>query len=528
MSNSPAGRGSRAPPPGSARPPIAILALEKENRRRPLLGIRQRIEGGRQFLLLRACAARAAGITARCGRSATSRKPYPETTGMALAALRGVRAPQVERAIAVARQFLTECRSADAQNWLRLGLIAQGHLPAGYCRPQDLSFRTVPEISLDLLMNSSGRNLHPRMTSPPFTTSDPAPPDAASAALSGCARHAPVDPSTRLDRSRAAVRSDALSPGPRDPRGAPAGCPRQTCRAQAEPGRVRARKHINTNPLLVHAAYEAFRAMGAASVEIAEGPGHRRNTLDLADAAGYFHTVPGFEDRFTDLNLDDVTRFRPKRQFSRLGKLYLPNTVLGADLLVSMPKMKTHHWTGATLSMKNLFGVVPGGVYGWPKNVLHWSGIHECIADLHSLLPAAVRAGGWDCRHGRKRPDPGHSQARRRPGGRQRSGSRGRHMLPHHADRPLADRLPQPGRVFASRRPRSGAATSSQIGEPIAQVATTVRTAAGFPEPPSGSMSRRWTELGRARRYAARLAAAARPVLLAAAPAGRRPFQPHL
>jgi uncharacterized protein (DUF362 family) len=37
--------------------------------------------------------------------------------------------------------------------------------------------------------------------------------------------------------------------------------------------------------------------------------------------------------------------------------------------------------------MKNLFGVVPGGVYGWPKNVLHWAGIHECIADLHAFFP---------------------------------------------------------------------------------------------------------------------------------------------
>ncbi len=144
---------------------------------------------------------------------------------------------------------------------------------------------------------------------------------------------------------------------------------------------------INTHPLLVHAVFEAFRALGAASVRIAEGPGHRRETLDMAEAAGYFHTIPGFEDLFTDLNLDDVSRVTPRRQFSRLGKLYLPNTVLGADLLVSLPKMKTHHWTGATLSMKNLFGVVPGGVYGWPKNVLHWAGIHECIADLHALFP---------------------------------------------------------------------------------------------------------------------------------------------
>jgi uncharacterized protein (DUF362 family) len=140
--------------------------------------------------------------------------------------------------------------------------------------------------------------------------------------------------------------------------------------------------------MLVHAAYEAFRALGAAQVSIAEGPGHRRNTLDLADAAGYFHTVPGFEDKFVDLNLDEVTRVRPEKQFSRIKKLYLPNSVLRADLLVSMPKMKTHHWAGATLSMKNLFGTVPSGIYGWPKNVLHWAGIDESIADLHGAYPS--------------------------------------------------------------------------------------------------------------------------------------------
>src|SRR5579872_4240342 len=144
---------------------------------------------------------------------------------------------------------------------------------------------------------------------------------------------------------------------------------------------------INTHPLLVHAAYEAFRALGAGSVGIAEGPGHRRITLDLADAAGYFDTVPKFEDVFTDLNLDDVTRVPLRQPHSKLRSLYLPNTALGCDLLVSMPKMKTHHWVGATLSMKNFFGLVPGGVYGWPKNVLHWAGIDECIADLYSTFP---------------------------------------------------------------------------------------------------------------------------------------------
>ncbi len=144
---------------------------------------------------------------------------------------------------------------------------------------------------------------------------------------------------------------------------------------------------INSHPLVVHAALEAVLSMGAAEVRIAEGAGHRRNALELADAAGYFQTVPQFEERFVDLNTDDVTRIRPGRFLSRLEKVYLPNTALRADLLISLAKMKTHHWVGATLSMKNLFGVVPGGVYGWPKNVLHWAGITECIADLHGLFP---------------------------------------------------------------------------------------------------------------------------------------------
>lgn len=139
---------------------------------------------------------------------------------------------------------------------------------------------------------------------------------------------------------------------------------------------------INTNPLVVNAAMEACRFLGAESVTIAEGPGHRRLTLDLAESAGYFDTIAEFENHFVDLNVDEVREVHLRRPASKLTSLYLPETILGADVLISMPKMKTHHWVGATLSMKNLFGIVPSGIYGWPKNTLHWAGINECIADL--------------------------------------------------------------------------------------------------------------------------------------------------
>ena len=137
---------------------------------------------------------------------------------------------------------------------------------------------------------------------------------------------------------------------------------------------------INTDVAVIAAALEVFQRLGAAEVKIGEGPGHRRDTLDLASDARYFSGIPKFERIFTDLNRDDVA---PVANFASEPRFYFPKTVLAADLIVSLAKMKTHHWAGATLSMKNFFGVVPGSVYGWPKNKLHYLGISESIVALN-------------------------------------------------------------------------------------------------------------------------------------------------
>ena len=34
--------------------------------------------------------------------------------------------------------------------------------------------------------------------------------------------------------------------------------------------------------------------------------------------------------------------------------------------------------------MKNLFGLMPGALYGWPKNVLHHHGIENSILDINA------------------------------------------------------------------------------------------------------------------------------------------------
>jgi len=150
---------------------------------------------------------------------------------------------------------------------------------------------------------------------------------------------------------------------------------------EPDPGGV-----INTNPAVVAAARECFLRLGAQSVVVGEGPGHERDTEAIVETIRLRDHLGPLEEVFVDLNLDDVDCVPLKTRASRLKELCFPKTALRADFIVSMPKMKTHHWVGATLSLKNMFGVVPGSCYGWPKNVLHWAGISRSILDINGTV----------------------------------------------------------------------------------------------------------------------------------------------
>jgi len=141
---------------------------------------------------------------------------------------------------------------------------------------------------------------------------------------------------------------------------------------------------MNTHPAVIAATRECFLRLGAAQVLIGDGPAMDRDTEAIAESVRLREYVGGLRGVFVDLNVDDVSRVALKTHASRLNELYLPKTVLGVDFLVSMPKLKTHHWAGVTLSLKNMFGVVPGSSYGWPKNVLHWAGIDRAILDINA------------------------------------------------------------------------------------------------------------------------------------------------
>lgn len=141
-------------------------------------------------------------------------------------------------------------------------------------------------------------------------------------------------------------------------------------------------KVINTDPRVVSAVIELCKREGAAQITVAEGPGHWRNVEYLVTESGLGDVLTAHDVPFVDINHDEPIKTPNMGQLTGLEYLYLSRTIATADVVISLPKLKTHHWAGATLSLKNLFGTLPGIYYGWPKNELHWRGIDNSIVDI--------------------------------------------------------------------------------------------------------------------------------------------------
>jgi uncharacterized protein (DUF362 family) len=141
-------------------------------------------------------------------------------------------------------------------------------------------------------------------------------------------------------------------------------------------------KVINTHPQVVSAVIELCKREGAGEIIVAEGPGHWRNVEYLVTESGLGDVLKQHAVSFVDINHDEPIKTPNMGQLTGLDYLYLSRTIESADVLISVPKLKTHHWAGATLALKNLFGTLPGIYYGWPKNELHWRGIHNSIVDI--------------------------------------------------------------------------------------------------------------------------------------------------
>ncbi len=114
--------------------------------------LKERLRDGRKYLLSRMCADGGwnHGSNEALGFSGDS---YPETTGIALAALKGLPlSPQLEKGKAAARRHLASCRTAEGIAWLRIGLAAQGEKVRSAYQPV---CRTVMDEALMVLAENA-------------------------------------------------------------------------------------------------------------------------------------------------------------------------------------------------------------------------------------------------------------------------------------------------------------------------------------------------------------------------------------
>jgi len=142
----------------------------------------------------------------------------------------------------------------------------------------------------------------------------------------------------------------------------------------------------HTHAAVIEAVVALCQAHGARRVVVAEGSSFQRDAEALVEASGLGDALRRRDVAFVDLNTDEIVDTPLPGHYTQLGHLWLPRTIVEADLVISVPKMKCHHWSGVSLSMKNLVGVVPGCKYGWPKNIVHLQDVGLVILDLYEAV----------------------------------------------------------------------------------------------------------------------------------------------
>ncbi len=143
-----------------------------------------------------------------------------------------------------------------------------------------------------------------------------------------------------------------------------------------------ANESIATNPAVLRAVVVKVETMGPSSIVVGDNPGlfsyganeESFTKTGLMEAAkGYYQNI-GNDSQKVDFN----AKYMPTVSVSR--------AVLDADIVISLPKFKTHGLTVLTGAIKNSYGILPGA----QKAMLHRAAggperFHEVIVDVFRL-----------------------------------------------------------------------------------------------------------------------------------------------
>ncbi|MCX7773962.1 MAG: DUF362 domain-containing protein [Clostridia bacterium] len=138
----------------------------------------------------------------------------------------------------------------------------------------------------------------------------------------------------------------------------------------------------NTDYRVVQAVVDAAREAKAGRIIIAEGS-YSGNVFKV----GEYDKIQGVE--LIDLNqfkADECYKLEAENSMTK-ESFYIPKVYMDADVVITCAKLKTYSETGATLSLKNVFGVPPASLYAsmGGKMKLHTYGLDKAIVDLNKI-----------------------------------------------------------------------------------------------------------------------------------------------
>lgn len=137
-----------------------------------------------------------------------------------------------------------------------------------------------------------------------------------------------------------------------------------------------------TDPRIIKALIIWLKNMGVDDIIIAEG-GLSTDTADRAfKITGLTKTAEKYGVKPVNLNKDKFVKVKIPDPYD-LREVNIAKTVLEADCIINVPKLKIHHIAGVTLCAKNLMGCIS------PKGIMHIN-IHKKLADLASIIRPCI------------------------------------------------------------------------------------------------------------------------------------------
>jgi len=151
---------------------------------------------------------------------------------------------------------------------------------------------------------------------------------------------------------------------------------------------ARPEEAVTTHPAIVRAVVECLLDLGAGGITVGDNPGVMGYGANEAsfERAGLIEASLG---HYRNIGLDAVEMpFSVLGDVSAMPRVSVSRAVLEADVLISLPKFKTHGLTIITGAVKNSYGILPGA----QKALLHkLSGsserFQEVVVDVFALRP---------------------------------------------------------------------------------------------------------------------------------------------